>query len=245
MLSPTDTHEEIIRKAAQVIPSPRQYRWQQLELTAFLHFGINTFTDWEWGTGQEDPVLFDPKELDAGQWVRVCRESGIRQVILTAMHHDGFCLWPTRTTSHSVRYSPWRQGNGDVVREVAEACRDQGLGFGIYLSPWDRNAKLYGSDAYNDFFVDQLKELLTSYGRIDEVWFDGANGEGPNGRKQVYDFQRWYALIRNLQPEAVVAIAGPDVRWVGTETGYGRETEWSVVPFEPLPGDGSIAVKGI
>ncbi len=226
--------EAIIRKAATLAPSPRQLRWQQLELTAFFHFGINTFTNKEWGTGKEDPQLFNPTALDAEQWVRVAKESGFKQVILTAKHHDGFCLWPTETTRHSVQSSPWKNGEGDVVKEVEAACRKYNIGFGVYLSPWDMNAPMYGSEAYNDFFVNQLTELLTRYGRIDEVWFDGANGEGPNGKKQVYDFERWYKLIRQLQPSATIAVMGPDVRWVGTETGYGRETEWSVVPADNL-----------
>ena len=229
-----DNEETIIRKAATLAPSPRQHRWQQLELTAFFHFGINTFTNKEWGTGKEVPQLFNPTALDADQWVRVAKESGFKQVILTAKHHDGFCLWPTATTKHSIQSSPWKNGEGDVVKEVEEACRKYNIGFGVYLSPWDMNAPMYGSDAYNDFFVNQLTELLTRYGRIDEVWFDGANGEGPNGKKQVYDFERWYKLIRQLQPSATIAVMGPDVRWVGTETGYGRETEWSVVPADNL-----------
>jgi alpha-L-fucosidase len=230
IISPSDSEADIIRKAANVVPSPRQLRWQQLELTAFFHFGINTFTGHEWGNGKEDPKIFNPTKLDAGQWVRVAKDAGFKQVILTAKHHDGFCLWPTKTTTHSVKSSPWKNGKGDVVKEVADACKSQNVGFGIYLSPWDRNSPLYGSEEYNDFFVKQLTELLTNYGRIDEVWFDGANGEGPNGKKQVYDFNRWYKLIRKLQPSATIAIMGPDVRWVGTESGYGRETEWSVVP---------------
>lgn len=232
LISPADSEEEIIRKAANIVPTPRQLRWQQLELTGFFHFGMNTFTGKEWGTGKEDPKVFNPAQLDAGQWVRTAKEAGIRQVILTAKHHDGFCLWPTKTTEHSIKNSPWKGGKGDVVKEVAGACKKQKMGFGIYLSPWDMNSPLYGTDAYNDFFVLQLTELLTNYGRIDEVWFDGANGEGPNGKKQVYDFERWYKLIRTLQPDAVIAIMGPDVRWVGTETGHGRETEWSVVPVD-------------
>jgi alpha-L-fucosidase len=234
IIQPGDTEAEIIRKAATITPSPRQLRWQQLELTAFFHFGVNTFTDREWGTGKEDPAVFNPAQLDAGQWVRTVKAAGIRQVILTAKHHDGFCLWPSKYTEHSVKNSPWKKGKGDVVKELAEACRKYRIGFGVYLSPWDRNSALYGSDAYNDYFVNQLTELLTQYGRIDEVWFDGANGEGPNGKKQVYDFDRWYKLIRKLQPNAVIAIMGPDVRWVGTESGYGRATEWSVVPANNL-----------
>ncbi|MFB9864399.1 alpha-L-fucosidase [Rufibacter immobilis] len=225
---------EIIKKAANVVPSPRQLKWQQLELTAFFHFGVNTFTNREWGTGKEDPKIFNPTHLDARQWVRVAKEAGIKQVILTAKHHDGFCLWPTATTDHSVKSSPWKGGNGDLVKEVAEACKEYGIGFGVYLSPWDMNSPVYGTEAYNDLFIAQLTELLTKYGTIEEVWFDGANGEGPNGKKQVYDFERWYQHIRKLQPAATIAVMGPDVRWVGTETGYGRETEWSVVPANNL-----------
>ncbi|MBK7289112.1 MAG: alpha-L-fucosidase [Chitinophagaceae bacterium] len=224
----------IIKKAANVVPAARQLRWQQLELIAFFHFGMNTFTDREWGTGKEDPSIFNPTSLDARQWVQVAKNAGFKQIIFTAKHHDGFCLWPSKTTSHSVASSPWKKGLGDVVKEVAAACKEFGLGFGIYLSPWDMNAAVYGTDEYNDFFVTQLTELLTNYGRIDEVWFDGANGEGPNGKKQVYDFNRWYAVIRKLQPDATIAIMGPDVRWVGTETGYGRDQEWSVVPIDNL-----------
>lgn len=230
LIDPADDMSVIIQKAATLTPSPRQLRWQQLELTAFFHYGINTYTGREWGDGKEDPKLFDPIALDADQWIRTVKAAGIKQVIITAKHHDGFCLWPSDVTDHSVERSPWKNGKGDVVREVAEACRKHDIGFGVYLSPWDRNAPMYGTEAYNDFFVAQLTELLTRYGKVDEVWFDGANGEGPNGKRQVYDFPRWYRLIRQLQPEAVIAIMGPDVRWVGTETGYGRETEWSVVP---------------
>ena len=231
---PSDTPADIIRKAANVTPSPRQLRWQELELTAFFHIGMNTFTGREWGDGKEDPKLFNPTALDARQWVRTVKAAGFKQVIITAKHHDGFCLWPSKYTEHSVKNSPWKNGQGDVVKEVAAACREYKIGFGIYLSPWDRNSPLYGTDAYNDYFVNQLTELLTQYGRVDEVWFDGANGEGPNGKKQEYDFDRWYKVIRKLQPSAVIAIMGPDVRWVGTETGYGRETEWSVVPANNL-----------
>lgn len=234
IIKPGEKHDQIIAKAANITPSPRQLRWQQLELTAFFHFGINTYTNREWGTGKEDPKIFNPTKLDADQWVRVTKEAGFKQVILTAKHHDGFCLWPTKSTMHSVQSSPWKNGNGDVVKEVAEACKKYKIGFGIYLSPWDMNAASYGTEAYNDFFITQLTELLTQYGRVDEVWFDGANGEGPNGKKQVYDFNRWYAHIRKLQPSATIAVMGPDVRWVGTETGYGRETEWSVLPANNL-----------
>jgi alpha-L-fucosidase len=234
VILPTDAEKDIIRKAANVVPTPRQLRWQQLELTAFFHFGINTFTGREWGDGKEDPKLFNPTALDARQWVRETKAAGFKLVILTAKHHDGFCLWPTATTIHSVKNSPWMDGKGDVVKAVAEACKEYGVGFGVYLSPWDRNSPVYGTEAYNDLFIAQLTELLTGYGKVDEVWFDGANGEGPNGKKQVYDFERYYKLIRKLQPAAVIAVMGPDVRWVGTETGYGREQEWSVVPANNL-----------
>jgi alpha-L-fucosidase len=232
MIRPGDTEREIVAKAANVTPSARQLRWQQLELTAFFHFGVNTYTDREWGTGKESSSIFNPELFDAEQWIKTVKAAGFKQVIITAKHHDGFCLWPSKYTEHSVKNSPWKNGKGDVVKEVAAACRKYGVGFGVYLSPWDMHAPMYGTDAYNDFFVNQLTELLTQYGRVDEVWFDGANGEGPNGKKQVYDFNRWYAVIRKLQPAATIAIMGPDVRWVGTETGMGREQEWSVIPAD-------------
>ncbi|HXB95356.1 MAG TPA: alpha-L-fucosidase [Puia sp.] len=228
---PGDNEPDIIRKAAHVVPAPRQLRWQQLELTAFFHFGINTFTDREWGDGKEDLSQFNPRHLDVRQWVRAAREAGIRQVILTAKHHDGFCLWPSKYTEHTIAHTPYKNGHGDIVREFADACHEYGMGMGLYLSPWDRNSPFYGDSAkYNELFLNWLTELLTQYGRVDELWFDGANGEGPNGKKQVYAFESWYHLIRRLQPKAVIAIMGPDVRWVGTETGEGRMTEWSVLP---------------
>jgi alpha-L-fucosidase len=230
---PTDSPADIIRKAAHVVPSPRQLRWQELELTAFFHFGINTFTDREWGDGKEDLSIFNPAQLDARQWIRVAKEAGIKQVILTAKHHDGFCLWPSKYTEHTIKNTPYKGGHGDIVREFADACKEAGIGFGLYLSPWDRNSPFYGDSAkYNDLFMNWLMELLTNYGKVDEIWFDGANGEGPNGKKQVYAFEAWYHLIRRLQPQAVIAIMGPDVRWVGTETGQGRLTEWSVLPVD-------------
>lgn len=230
---PSDTPADIIRKAANVTPSPRQLRWQQLELTCFFHFGMNTFTGKEWGDGTEDVNLFNPAKLDVRQWVRTMKAAGFKQVIITAKHHDGFCLWPSKYTEHSVKNSSWENGKGDVVKEVAEACKEYGIGFGIYLSPWDRNFKDYGdTEKYNAYFLNQLTELLTNYGKVDEVWFDGANGTGPNGKKPVYDFDAWYTLIRKLQPGAVIAIMGPDVRWIGTESGHGRETEWSVLPAD-------------
>ena len=230
-ISTTDTKEAILLKAAHVVPTSRQLSWQQRELTAFLHFGINTFTDKEWGDGTEDPALFNPTKLDAGQWVSVLKEAGFRQVIITAKHHDGFCLWPSAFTSHSVKSSPWKNGHGDVIKELADACVKQNMPLGVYLSPWDRHEPRYGSDAYNEYFRSQLRELLTNYGPISEVWFDGAVGEGPNGKKQIYDWGSFYSIVRDLQPQAVIAVMGPDIRWVGTETGYGRDTEWSVIPI--------------
>ncbi|MDA3834436.1 MAG: alpha-L-fucosidase, partial [Spirochaetales bacterium] len=188
----------------------------------------------EWGDGSESPEIFNPSQLDTRQWVKNLKEAGMKMVIITAKHHDGFCLWPTKTTDHSVASSPWKNGEGDVVKELREACKEYDMKFGVYLSPWDRNAECYGdSPAYNKFFLDQLTELLTWYGKVDEVWFDGANGEGPNGKKQIYDWQAYYDKIKELQPNAVVAVMGEDVRWVGTETGYGRETEWSVTALAP------------
>lgn len=228
------TNDQKVKLAAYVVPTPQQYAWQQLELTAFIHFGMNTFTGREWGTGKEDPAIFNPTDFDAEQWVTSLQSAGFKMLILTAKHHDGFCLWPTATTAHSVASSPWKSGNGDIVKEVKNACDKYNMKFGVYLSPWDRNAESYGdSPRYNRMFVDQLKELLTNYGEVHEVWFDGANGEGPNGRVQEYDWKRFYHVIDSLQPNAVKAIMGNDVRWVGNEQGLGRETEWSVTPLNP------------
>ena len=228
------TSDQKVKLAAYVVPTQQQYDWQQLELIAFIHFGMNTFTDREWGDGSENPALFNPTDFDAGHWVSSLQEAGFKMIILTAKHHDGFCLWPTRTTKHSVASSPWRNGQGDVVKAVREACDRYHMKFGIYLSPWDRNAESYGnSSQYNAFFVEQLTELLSNYGDVNEVWFDGANGEGPNGKVQEYDWARFYHVIDSLQPNAVKAIMGDDVRWVGNENGLGRETEWSVTPLQP------------
>lgn len=241
------TLEQKVDMAARLVPTPQQLAWQQMELTAFLHFGINTFTGREWGDGKEDPALFNPSELDAEQWVRSLKEAGFKMVILTAKHHDGFCLWPTKTTAHSVASSPWKDGKGDVVKELRDACDKYGMKFGVYLSPWDRNASCYGdSPKYNQFFIEQLTELLTNYGEVHEVWFDGANGEGPNGKKQIYDWKAIYETIERLQPKAVKAIMGDDIRWVGNERGLGRETEWSATVKSPdAVGDGQSKALGI
>ena len=228
------TLQEKVDMAARLVPTPQQLAWQQMELTAFLHFGINTFTGREWGHGTEDPALFNPTLLDAQQWVRRLKEAGFKMVLLTAKHHDGFCLWPTKTTAHSVASSSWKNGKGDVVKELRDACDKYDMKFGVYLSPWDRNAACYGdSPKYNEFFIQQLTELLSNYGEVHEVWFDGANGEGPNGKKQVYDWDAFYKTIQKLQPKAVMAIMGDDVRWVGNEKGIGRETEWSATVLTP------------
>ncbi|KQO18698.1 alpha-L-fucosidase [Paenibacillus sp. Leaf72] len=220
-----------VESAASVSPSERQLKWQSLEFYAFIHFTVNTFTDQEWGLGNEDPAIFDPTELNADQWVEACKSAGMRGLILTCKHHDGFCLWPSKYTDHTVAASPWKKGSGDLVREVAEACRKGGIQFGVYLSPWDRHEASYGdSERYNEFFKNQLRELLTNYGDIFCVWFDGACGEGPNGKRQVYDWDGYYAVIRELQPNAVISVCGPDVRWCGNEAGHTRASEWSVVP---------------
>jgi alpha-L-fucosidase len=236
-------------QGARPVPSPGQLAWQRDERALFLHFGVNTFTDREWGDGTEDPGLFAPTDLDARQWARAARAGGCHAMILTAKHHDGFCLWPTATTRHSVASSPWRRGEGDLVREFVEACRAEGLRTGLYCSPWDRNAPAYGDSArYNDLYCDQLTELLTRYGEIAEVWFDGANGEGPNGKRQEYDWPRFFDLVRRLQPEAVTfSDAGPDVRWCGNERGEAGDPNWSTVdpaavPFPGASGDGVTAM---
>lgn len=228
------TTEQKIDMASRLVPTRQQLEWQQMEFTCFLHFGINTFTGNEWGDGKEDPDLFNPTQLDCDQWVRSLKEGGFKMTIITAKHHDGFCLWPTKTTKHSVESSSWKGGKGDVVRELRKACDKYGLKFGVYLSPWDRNAECYGQgEAYNKFFIAQLTELLSNYGEVHEVWFDGANGEGPNGKKQEYDWDAILKTIRRLQPKAVTAIMGDDVRWVGNEGGLGRSTEWSATALTP------------
>jgi len=220
------------------VPSPRQLTWQKMEFYAFVHFNMNTFTNKEWGYGDESPKLFNPTNLDCRQWARVAKDAGMKGIILTAKHHDGFCLWPSVYTEHSVKNSPWKNGEGDVVKELSEACKEYGLKMGIYLSPWDRNSKLYGTPEYITYYRNQLRELLGNYEEIFEVWFDGANGgTGYYGgarenrkidRKTYYDWPNTRKIVRELQPDAVMfSDAGPDVRWVGNERGFANETNWS------------------
>lgn len=224
-----------------------------MEVNAFLHFTVNTFTDKEWGYGDEDPAVFNPTAFDADAIVAALKAGGMRGVILTAKHHDGFCLWPTRTTQHSVRKSPWRNGKGDVVREVSESARRHGLKFGVYLSPWDRNNARYGQPEYVRIYREQLRELLTEYGPIFEVWLDGANGgDGYYGgarekrvidRRTYYDWPTTWALVRALQPGAVIfSDVGPDIRWVGNEKGFANETCWAT--YDPVGEDGGPAAPG-
>lgn len=274
-----DSPAVIAAKAAKVLPRPNQTTWMRMERTFFLHFGPNTFRGVEWGDGREDPAIFNPTALDANQWVTAMKEAGCNLLILVAKHHDGLCLWPSRYTSHSVASSPWRGGEGDLVKEVAEAARAQGIKLGIYLSPADlyqlrTNPRtpsgyygngspkvrsvvptapasfrsdpsqgrvptpgfpsfIFEADDYNRYFLNQLYELLTEYGPISVAWFDGANPDP--SVQQTYDYATWYDLIRSLQPEAVISVKGPDVRWVGNEGGVGRTTEWSVIPLPEPP----------
>ena len=222
---------EFDKELVKCRPSARQLAIQQMEFYAFVCYTVNSFTDLEWGDGTESPSVFAPTDFDADAIVENLKLADMQGVILTCKHHDGFCLWPSAYTEHCVKNSPFRDGKGDVVREVADACARGGIKFGVYLSPWDRNSAVYGQGkAYDDYFCNQLTELLTNYGEIFTVWFDGACGEGPNGKKQVYDFERYYALIRKLQPDAAIAICGPDIRWCGNEAGDTRESEWSVLP---------------
>ena len=222
------------------LPTERQMTWQALEYYGFIHFNMNTFTNKEWGYGNEKPEQFNPTALDTDQWARVTKAAGMKGIIITAKHHDGFCLWPSDYTEHSVKNSPWRDGKGDLIKELAASCEKYDLQLGIYLSPWDRNHPAYGTAEYITYFRNQLKELLTKYGTVFEVWFDGANGgDGYYGganeerlvdKKNYYDWPNTHALVRELQPQAVMfSDAGPDIRWVGNEKGYAAETTWSSI----------------
>ncbi|HSE36134.1 MAG TPA: alpha-L-fucosidase [Blastocatellia bacterium] len=207
------------------VPTPSQLAWQQLEYYAFIHFGMNTFTDHEWGEGRAHPDTFNPTSLDCRQWARVVKDAGMKAIIITAKHHDGFCLWPSATTNYSVKNSKWRDGKGDVLKELSEACREYGLKFGVYISPWDRNHPLYGNPAYNRVYKEQWREVLTAYGDVFEAWLDGANDQK---KRMVYDFNGFFQTIRMHQPSAVIfSDAGPDIRWVGNEKGFAGETNWS------------------
>lgn len=235
------------------LPSQRQLRWHGLETYSFLHFTVNTFTGREWGEGDEDPNIFHPTDFQPDQMMRALKSAGMKGVILTCKHHDGFCLWPTKTTEHSVRKSSWRGGKGDVVRDISNAARRHNLKFGVYLSPWDRNNAAYGKPEYISIYREQLRELLTQYGPIFEVWHDGANGGtgyyGGAREKRVidktsyYDWPNTWALIRKLQPEAVIfSDVGPDVRWVGNEKGIAGETCWET--YDPVGEHGGPASPG-
>ncbi len=215
----------------QIIPSNRQLIQQQMEFYGFIHFTVNTFTGKEWGDGTESEAIFSPVCLDTDQWVEIAKATGMKGLILTCKHHDGFCLWPSSYTAHTIANSPYKNGKGDIVREFSNSCKKFGIKFGVYLSPWDRNHTSYGEGTqYDDYFIAQLTELLTNYGDVFTVWLDGACGEGKNGKKQEYDWERYYAVIRKLQPNACISVCGPDIRWCGNEAGDTRESEWSIVP---------------
>jgi alpha-L-fucosidase len=234
------------------VPSERQLAWHEMEYYMFVHFTVNTFTDKEWGYGDEKESVFYPTELDCGQWAEVAKAAGMKGIIITAKHHDGFCLWPSKLTEHSVKNSPWKDGRGDVLQELREACDANGLKMGIYLSPWDRNSAVYGTPEYLIYYRTQLRELLTGYGDIFEVWFDGANGgDGYYGgtretrridNKTYYDWPNTHQIVRELQPKAVMfSDAGPDVRWVGNERGMGSLTNWCLLKRDEMYPGGDFA----
>lgn len=220
---------QLVDRLLSVKPSPRQTAWQEMEYYNFIHFGLNTFYGKEWGDGTLAPSRFNPKKLDTDQWVQALKASGSKGVILTVKHHDGFCLYPSKYTDYSIKNTPYQSGKGDIVKALSQSCKKYGIKLGIYLSPWDRHEQTYGSPAYNDYFANQLTELMTEYGDVFCVWFDGACGESNPNKRQVYDFARFYSIIREYQPQAVIAVCGPDVRWIGNEGGHIRESEWSVV----------------
>ncbi len=225
------TEDERLDFYTSIVPNERQLKIQQMPFYAFIHYGPNTFTNREWGKGKDESSVFNPKNQDTDEWCRAIKSAGMKGVVLTCKHHDGFCLWQTETTDYSVKNSPYKNGKGDVVREVSESCKKYGLKFGVYLSPWDRNSKLYGTPAYNDFYIAQLTELLTNYGEIFMLWLDGACGSSADGMpKQKYDFERIWETAVKLQPNIVMSGCAPDVRWVGNESGKARKSEWNVVP---------------
>lgn len=222
-------------------PSRYQLAWHKNEFYLFVHFGPNTFTDKEWGHGDEPENIFNPTALDCRQWCRIAKQAGATGIIITAKHHDGFCLWPSKFSTHTVRQSKWRNGKGDVLKELSQACKEFKLNFGVYISPWDRNHPDYGTQKYNDVFVNMMKEIFTNYGPINELWWDGANGEGPNGKKQAYDWERFKASVRRLSPSTVIfSDIGPDIRWVGNENGIAGITNWNTLNTEGFtPGIGA------
>lgn len=221
---------ELVDRLISVKPSQRQLDYAELEYYNFIHFGMNTASGREWGTGKEDPMIFNPYNLDTDQWARTLKQSGSKGIIFTAKHHDGFCLWPSEYTNHSVKYSGYKAGKGDIVAELAASCRKFGLKFGLYLSPWDMHESTYGKDGYNDYFLNQLTELCSNYGELFTLWFDGARGADVTlDPGWDYEWNAYYDLIRKLQPNAVITITGPDVRWVGNEAGVSRVSEWNVV----------------
>lgn len=222
---------ERIEKYISIVPSTRQKHVQRESFNVFFHYGLNTFTGKEWGDGKVDPKVFNPSEQNTDQWVEAVKAAGANGVILTCKHHDGFCLWPTKTTDYSIASTPYKNGKGDVVKEVSDSCRKYGIKFGVYISPWDRNHKDYSTPKYNNIYCEQLTELLTNYGDVYCVWFDGACGAYMDGKeKQDYDWERFFALIRKLAPDACISNCGPDIRWVGNEGGFARESEFNVVP---------------
>ena len=216
-------------RLTSVVPSDRQLEFMDMKYYNFIHFGMNTFYAREWGNGKEKLKKFNPKHLDTDQWCEVLKKTGSKGIIITAKHHDGFCLFDTKYTQHNVMNTPFGK---DIVKMLSDSCKKYDLRLGIYLSPWDRHEATYGTESYNDFFVNQLTELCQNYGDIFAFWFDGACGEGPNGKKQIYDWDRYYSIIRSYHPDAVISICGPDVRWIGNEGGKVRKSEWSVIPGE-------------
>ena len=211
-------------------PTKQQLAWHEKEFYLFMHFGPNTFTNLEWGKGSEDPNVFNPTQIDCNQWASIAKASGAKGIIITAKHHDGFSLWPSKFSKHTVRASKWMDGKGDVIKMLSEACKRAGIEMGVYISPWDRNHPQYGTPAYNDIYIQTMKELLTGYGKFTELWWDGANGEGPNDKKQVYDFTRFKDSAMSYQPNIVIfSDIGPHIRWVGNENGLINETNWNLL----------------
>ena len=230
------------------VPTPAQLAWQDMEMNMFCHFGPNTFTGAEWGDGTEAEDLFNPSDLDCRQWARTAKAAGFKGIIITAKHHDGFCLWPSPVSNHTVRESSWRDGKGDVLKELSEACAAEGIKFGVYISPWDRNDPHYGTPEYNNVFVQTLESVLGgTYGPVFEQWFDGANGEGPNGKKQEYDWPLFNGTVFKHQPQAVIfSDVGPGCRWVGNEEGHAGRTNWGTLNTEGFtPGKGGPSIQSL